>query len=126
MSTPDPKICVSCGRSIEWRRKWARDWDEVRYCSQACRRSKVSDADRAIEEVILSLLHDRSSGSSICPSDAAQRLDPDDWRARLPDVRRAARRLVASGRLEITQGGQVVDPSKAKGPIRLRQPRRSS
>jgi Protein of unknown function (DUF3253) len=31
---------------------------------------------------------------------------------------------VASGRLEITQGGRVVDPSTAKGPIRLRRPRR--
>ncbi|WP_232679022.1 DUF2256 domain-containing protein [Nocardioides sp. R-C-SC26] len=31
------KICATCGRPFSWRRKWARDWDEVRYCSQACR-----------------------------------------------------------------------------------------
>ncbi|MCK6393919.1 DUF2256 domain-containing protein [Zoogloea sp.] len=24
---------------MSWRRKWARCWDEVRYCSDACRRS---------------------------------------------------------------------------------------
>ena len=35
-------------------------------------------------------------------------------------ARRAARRLVATGTLEITQGGRVVDPSTARGPIRLR------
>jgi hypothetical protein len=27
---------------------------------------------------------------------------------------------VTAGRIEITQGGHVVDPSTAKGPIRLR------
>ena len=31
------KICVACGRPFAWRRKWARDWDQVRYCSDACR-----------------------------------------------------------------------------------------
>jgi len=33
-----PKICVTCGRSFEWRRKWAKDWDNVKYCSERCRR----------------------------------------------------------------------------------------
>ena len=32
----------------------------------------------------------------------------------------AARRLVDAGRIEIIQRGRVVDPSTAKGPIRLR------
>ena len=36
-------------------------------------------------------------------------------------ARRAARRLVASGEVEITQAGRVVDPSTAKGPIRIRR-----
>jgi len=38
-------------------------------------------------------------------------------------VRMAARRLVARGEAEITQKGSVVDPSTAKGPIRVRLPR---
>ncbi|MFN5299798.1 MAG: DUF2256 domain-containing protein [Planctomycetaceae bacterium] len=34
---PKPtKLCVVCGRPFEWRRKWAKVWDEVRYCSKAC------------------------------------------------------------------------------------------
>jgi hypothetical protein len=36
------------------------------------------------------------------------------------EARRAARRLVAEGRVEITQSGRVVDPSTAAGPIRIR------
>ncbi|WP_375464977.1 DUF2256 domain-containing protein [uncultured Methylobacterium sp.] len=31
------KTCAQCGRPFAWRRKWARVWDEVRYCSDRCR-----------------------------------------------------------------------------------------
>lgn len=34
------KVCATCGRPFTWRKKWAADWDEVRYCSQACRRAR--------------------------------------------------------------------------------------
>ncbi|WP_112323804.1 DUF2256 domain-containing protein [Oceanibium sediminis] len=33
------KTCAACGRPFTWRRKWARDWDSVRYCSERCRRN---------------------------------------------------------------------------------------
>ncbi|NBS14125.1 MAG: DUF2256 domain-containing protein [Verrucomicrobia bacterium] len=32
------KICLHCGRPFAWRKKWERVWEEVRYCSDACRR----------------------------------------------------------------------------------------
>jgi len=35
------KICLHCQRPFAWRKKWARDWEHVRYCSDACRRGKV-------------------------------------------------------------------------------------
>ncbi|MGB0696589.1 MAG: DUF2256 domain-containing protein [Rhodospirillaceae bacterium] len=31
------KTCPACLRPFSWRRKWARDWDSVVYCSQRCR-----------------------------------------------------------------------------------------
>ena len=34
------KPCARCGRPMVWRKKWAKHWDEVKYCSDACRRSK--------------------------------------------------------------------------------------
>jgi hypothetical protein len=34
------KVCAVCGRPFTWRRKWARVWEEVRYCSDACRRQR--------------------------------------------------------------------------------------
>jgi len=32
------KPCLACGRHMSWRRKWAANWERVRYCSVACRR----------------------------------------------------------------------------------------
>jgi hypothetical protein len=34
------KPCAACGRAMSWRRRWAKTWDEVKYCSQACRKAK--------------------------------------------------------------------------------------
>lgn len=31
------KVCASCGLPFAWRKKWARDWDSVKYCSDRCR-----------------------------------------------------------------------------------------
>jgi len=31
------KICAACGRPFAWRKKWARDWENVRFCSDRCR-----------------------------------------------------------------------------------------
>ena len=120
-SVPEPKTCASCGRTIEWRKKWARSWDDVKYCSDACRRHKVTDTDRALESSIRSLLDSRKGGATICPSEAAREVGGEDWRDLMEPARRAARRLVAAGDVEITQGGKVVDPSTAKGPIRVRR-----
>jgi len=49
----DEKTCLACGRRITWRKKWARDWASVRYCSHACRRRRVGSIDRALEELLL-------------------------------------------------------------------------
>lgn len=118
--TPEDKVCAACGRRLTWRKKWERDWESVRYCSAACRRRGVSDVDRRLEAAITDLLASRSG--TICPSEAARRVDADGWRELMEPARRAARRLVDAGEVVITQGGRVVDPSTAKGPIRIRRP----
>ena len=117
------KHCKSCGRVIEPRRKWARNWDEIRYCSKACRSRRPGRREAALEQTILDLLKRCQRGATICPSEAARiswRENDDGWRALMEPVRSAARRLVARGDLEILQQGRVVEPSTARGPIRLR------
>ena len=128
-ATPAPKSCAVCGRVIEWRRKWERDWDNVRYCSDGCRRRAKSGAaagkDAELEAALLALLAERGAGKTICPSEAARRVAGSEtreaWEPLMEPARAAARRLHAAGRLLITQGGHPVDPSHAKGPIRLKR-----
>lgn len=121
---PESKTCASCGRTIEWRKKWERDWDQVRYCSAACRKRGVTKTDQALQDAIVELLDQRAATSTICPSEAAKQVDPEGWRDLMEPARRAARRLVDEGIVEITQAGHVVDPSTAKGPIRIRKAHR--
>ena len=35
-----PKICARCALPFEWRKKWAKNWSEVKYCSDRCRENK--------------------------------------------------------------------------------------
>jgi len=84
----------------------------------------VSSTDEKLEAKILDLLGQRAATATICPSEAARAVDPEDWRDLMEPARKAARRLVARGEVEITQRGSVVDPSTAKGPIRIRRVRR--
>lgn len=114
-------MCASCGRTMTWRAAWAANWEEVRYCSQRCRSRRVRPVDKALEASILTLLAERARSATICPSEAARAVDPDDWQALMEPARSAARRLVNAGEVEITQGGRVVDPSSCKGPIRIRR-----
>jgi hypothetical protein len=43
------KTCAACARPFAWRKKWARVWEEVRFCSDACREGRHAKArlDRA-------------------------------------------------------------------------------
>ena len=83
----------------------------------------VDDVDARLERTIGELLDRRRPEASICPSEAARAVDPDNWRELMPSARAAAGRLVAAGEVEVTQGGEVVDVTTARGPIRIRRPR---
>ena len=41
------KPCVACGREMTWRKSWAKNWDDVKYCSEACRRQKSTGTAQA-------------------------------------------------------------------------------
>ncbi|WP_084708851.1 DUF2256 domain-containing protein [Siansivirga zeaxanthinifaciens] len=38
------KICLTCGLPYTWRKKWEKNWEEVKYCSEKCRRNKTKQA----------------------------------------------------------------------------------
>jgi hypothetical protein len=109
---------------MDWRPRWARTWAQVKYCSDRCRRQRPGPVDAAAEQAIRDLLAARARDASICPGEAARllatRSGGADWRALMALIRAAANRLVAAGVVVMTQGGRPVDPSRARGAVRLR------
>jgi hypothetical protein len=81
----------------------------------------VDDAGPALERAIGVLLDARAPGATICPSEAARAVDPEGWRALVPQARAAAGRLAQRGAVEVTQRGAVVDVAAARGPVRVRR-----
>ncbi|WP_447646213.1 DUF2256 domain-containing protein [Nocardioides zeae] len=119
---PEPKTCRSCGRRIEWRKKWERDWDQVQYCSTACRRRGITEVDERLEALMLQQVS-RGRATTDPAAIALAVADGDEAADLTEPARRAARRLVARGEAEIVQRGKVVDPSTAKGAFEVRRPR---
>jgi hypothetical protein len=77
---------------------------------------------RRLEAAICAFAEHRGRGSSTCPSDAARAVGGADWRGLMDDARDLARELATAGAVEITQGGEVVDPeSQWRGPVRIRK-----
>ncbi|MDA8762265.1 DUF2256 domain-containing protein [Flavobacteriaceae bacterium] len=33
------KICITCDKPFTWRKKWKKNWENVKYCSERCRRN---------------------------------------------------------------------------------------
>ena len=112
----ETKICSSCGRSIEYRKKWEKNWPEIKYCSDECRRNKNKFDYR---DAILVLLNERGPQKTICPSELLP-LEFKQDKVMMEHVRRSARLLAAENKIEITQSGKAVDPVSFKGPIRLK------
>lgn len=81
----------------------------------------MATVDSRLQQAILELLDQRRAGATICPSDAARAVEPEDWRPLMDAARGAAQRLVEAGEVEVTQGGEVVDLSTARGPVRIRR-----
>jgi hypothetical protein len=80
--------------------------------------------DSMITRAIFALLSQRAAEDSICPSDVARVLSPDEalWRSLMPDIRRVASCLAEAGVLRITQGEATLTPNAiGSGPIRLRR-----
>jgi hypothetical protein len=80
----------------------------------------------AITEEILRQTEGRGAEKSICPSEVARALDPDEasWRRLMGPVRAAAIRLAKEGRVEVLRKGKPVDPeAEIRGVIRLRAKR---
>ena len=90
---------------------------------EAAADGSARDAD--IAKTMFALLDARAARATICPSDVARGLMPNDesaWRALMPEVRRIAAGLGDAGRVRVTRNGELVDASVPGGPIRIGRP----
>jgi hypothetical protein len=39
------KPCVTCGRDMTWRKSWAKNWEQVKYCCEQCRKNAPKGED---------------------------------------------------------------------------------
>jgi hypothetical protein len=113
------KSCATCGRAMTWRKRWARTWHAVRYCSDACRRHRPDATDEALERAIVDLLATRARGATIGPADAARAVALD-WQALIERAKSAARRLMAKGQVEIAAAAPLARGAVPQG-IRIRR-----
>jgi hypothetical protein len=78
-------------------------------------------SEPAIREAILAQTAARGAEKSICPSEVARALEPEDWQKLMPRIRREAAVLAREGRIDILRKGKPVDPeAEIRGVIRLR------
>lgn len=75
-----------------------------------------------IEASILRLTEARGAGKSICPSEVAKDVDPENWNRQMRAVRAAAVGLARNGRIVILRKGKPVDPDDFRGVYRLSVP----
>tara|TARA_B100000497_G_C7472058_1_gene290698 strand:- start:19 stop:246 length:228 start_codon:yes stop_codon:yes gene_type:complete len=61
----------------------------------------------------------RGTDKTFCLSAIARKLDPKNWHQYMKKVRECGKELIQKNELVCTQEGKIVDPHKAKGPIRF-------
>ena len=122
----ETRVCTVCGRSYSWRKKWERDWRQLRYCSKRCSSRRLKRTDYRLEEAFLVLLGRAGSDHAISPDDAARLVDKAGWESLRQASLNAARRLCVRGELELVQDGRIVDPDAANRFVLVRLPRARS
>ncbi|RYE35842.1 MAG: DUF3253 domain-containing protein [Sphingobacteriaceae bacterium] len=62
----------------------------------------------------------RGVDKTICPSEVARNLFPENWRDQMQNIRNAAFELQVENQVQVLQKGKSVDPETSKGPVRIR------
>ena len=81
-----------------------------------------NDIDVRLRAQVIALVEERGIGKTICPSEVARAVRPDDWRPLLKKVRQAAIRLADDGQISIYRKGKPIPTDQVRGVIRLGLP----
>ncbi|KAL0487411.1 hypothetical protein AKO1_000853 [Acrasis kona] len=135
-----------------WRKKWERNWDTIKYCSEKCKKNRLDSLDEQLENYIMNSLQQRSDlmrtgrgqelraltgrvDNVMVTSDEVEQAhsqkenelpQPEKQTDKISlyeRTRQAARRLTDQGSVRITNSkGQNADPSFIKGTMFIKLP----
>jgi hypothetical protein len=74
----------------------------------------------SIQHCILEMATERGADKTICPSEVARALFPENWRNHMDEVRNVAFELRDTHQVLITQKGETLNNNDIKGPIRIK------
>ena len=75
-----------------------------------------------LEAKILEMLGRRADGATLCPSEVARFVAPDDWRVKMSAVHAATDKLVSRGEISLSWKGEPMP--RRIGPYRIGRPSR--
>lgn len=81
-----------------------------------------NDINVRLRAQVMVLVEERGEGKTICPSEVARAVRPDDWRPLMKKVRQAAIRLADEGQISIYRKGKPIPTDQVRGVIRLGLP----
>lgn len=84
--------------------------------------ARLNDIDTRLRVQIVTLVNERGVGKTICPSEVARAVRPEDWRPLMKKVRKAAIRLADAGEISIYRKGKPIPIDQVRGVIRLGLP----
>ncbi len=73
LSDLNPKACLTCGRVITPRAKWAKDWAGIKYCSDRCRSTRPG-------KIVVIFNHDAGDAGDLEACSGVERGEGDELR----------------------------------------------
>lgn len=80
----------------------------------------MKDFFKQIADTILAVAKSRGAEKTICPSEIARMMFPEDWRKHMGTIVNVAIDLQRQRKVMITQNGLPVDVDHIRGPIRIK------
>ena len=97
-------------------------WDAWRNGLMSETSRHTNDINVRLRAQVIALVKERGVGKTICPSEVARAVRPDDWRPLMKKVRQAAIRLADDGQISIYRKGKPITTDQVRGVIRLGLP----
>lgn len=109
------KMCAVCGLEMEWRKKWEKVWDEVKYCSDRCRTEikRYGEEMFEMECALLKVIQPRSTVNEVIDRIRLLKLK-SGWETSRVRILQGVLRLKNTGRVRVQGKGKGQLTGKEK------------